>query len=88
MSHDLEEAEEDERALELSTLSAIYPELLRDPSDPVSATIDIPVDPVRPVFVFFPPTSDGMGPSLPTPPESDGKVNYLSRIAGRAFQGY
>ncbi|KAI4223268.1 MAG: hypothetical protein L6R36_005559 [Xanthoria steineri] len=73
MSPDLEEAEEDERALELSTLSAIYPELLRDPSDPVSATIDIPVDPVRPVFVFFPPTSDGVGPSLPTPPESDGK---------------
>ncbi|KAL8997128.1 MAG: hypothetical protein Q9169_003511 [Polycauliona sp. 2 TL-2023] len=72
MSDDMEEAEKDERSLELSTLSAIYPELLRDSSDPFSATIDIPVEPVRPIFVFFPPSTDGVQPGLPTPPDTDG----------------
>lgn len=88
MSGDMEEAEEDERSLELSTISAIYPELLRDPSDPFSATIDIPVEPVRPVFVCFPPTSDGVQPGLPIPPESDGKVSDSYRNADRAIYGY
>ncbi|KAL8910433.1 MAG: hypothetical protein Q9171_004271 [Xanthocarpia ochracea] len=76
MSDDMDEAE-DERALELSTISAIYPELLIDPTDHYSATIDIPVEPIRPLFVSFPPTSDGGQPGLPTPPDSDGKSQSL-----------
>ncbi|KAL8648899.1 MAG: hypothetical protein Q9226_005798 [Calogaya cf. arnoldii] len=82
MSGDMEEAEEDERALELNTISAIYPELLRDPSDPFTATIDIPVEPVHPVFVFFPPSSGGVQPGLPTPPDTDGTSQSLSDDAG------
>ncbi|KAL9615260.1 MAG: hypothetical protein Q9204_008786, partial [Flavoplaca sp. TL-2023a] len=73
MSGDMEEADEDERSSELSTLSAIYPELLIDPLDLFSATIDIPVEPIRPIFVSFPPSSGGEQPGLPTPPNSDDK---------------
>lgn len=70
MADDQEEAD-DERAIELTTISAIYPELLIDPSDPFSATIEIPVDPVKPLNVFFPPPADGAAPAnLPTPPDS------------------
>ncbi|KAL8978556.1 MAG: hypothetical protein Q9205_005883 [Flavoplaca limonia] len=73
MSGDMEEADEDERSSELSTLSAIYPELLIDSLDLFSATIDIPVEPIRPKFVSFPPSSGGEQPGLPTPPNSDDK---------------
>ncbi|KAL8875369.1 MAG: hypothetical protein Q9198_006266, partial [Flavoplaca austrocitrina] len=69
----MEEADEDERSSELSTLSAIYPELLIDSLDLFSATIDIPVEPIRPIFVSFPPSSGGEQPGLPTPPNSDDK---------------
>ncbi|KAL8672631.1 MAG: hypothetical protein Q9168_002907 [Polycauliona sp. 1 TL-2023] len=72
MSGDMEDAEEDERSLELTTLSSIYPELRRDETDPFLATIDIPVAPRRPVFVFFPSSTDGVQPHLPTPPATDG----------------
>ncbi|KAL8837921.1 MAG: hypothetical protein Q9176_005397 [Flavoplaca citrina] len=74
MSGDMEEADEDERSSELSTLSAIYPELLIDSLDLFSATIDIPVEPIRPIFVSFPPSSGGEQPGLPTPPNSDDKL--------------
>ncbi|KAL8788991.1 MAG: hypothetical protein Q9213_001400 [Squamulea squamosa] len=81
MSDDTDEAD-DERATELSTISAIYPELLIDPSDPFTASIDIAVEPVQPVFAFFPSTSDGAQPGLPTPPDSDGRSESLTEDAG------
>ncbi|KAL8812343.1 MAG: hypothetical protein Q9200_001110 [Gallowayella weberi] len=77
MSGDIDEAD-DERVIELSTVSAIYPELLLHSSDAFTATIDIPVHPVRPLFAFFPAASDGVQPGLPTPPGSDRESQSLS----------
>ncbi|KAL8767703.1 MAG: hypothetical protein Q9209_005883 [Squamulea sp. 1 TL-2023] len=81
MSDDTDEAD-DERATELNTISAIYPELLIDPSNPFTATIDLPVEPVQPFFASFPQTSDGAQPGLPTPPDSDGRSGSLTDDAG------
>ena len=50
---------DDERELELSTVAAIYPELIRNLDlGPFSASIDIPVDPVRGLLIHFP-VADG-----------------------------
>ncbi|SLM36872.1 ring finger protein [Lasallia pustulata] len=66
------DAPEDERAVELSSIAAIFPELVIDPSDPFCATIDLPVTPKNPLAVLFPPLADGAPPAeLPTPPTSD-----------------
>lgn len=71
MADELEEAE-DERAIELSSISAIYPEIVIDPSDPFSASIAIRVEPIKPLPVVFPPLADGAPPSdVLTPPTSD-----------------
>jgi E3 ubiquitin-protein ligase RNF14 len=59
---------EDERSIELDCLTAIYPEIILDPSSAFSATIDLPVNPTNPVKVVFPAASAGV---LPTPPLSD-----------------
>lgn len=78
MADDLGEAE-DERAIELTTVSAIYPELLINPSDPFAATISIPINPIKPLSVRFPPLTDGAAPAgLPTPPNSDGSIQAFS----------
>ncbi|KAL9015141.1 MAG: hypothetical protein Q9173_000241 [Seirophora scorigena] len=71
MADDLGEAD-DERAIELTTISAIYPELVVDDSNPFTATINIPVNPVKPLAVRFPPLiNDGPSATLPTPPDTD-----------------
>ena len=50
---------EEEREVELSTVAAIYPELTRNLDlGPFSASIDIPVDPVRGLLIHFP-VADG-----------------------------
>ena len=73
MADDLEDAE-DERAIELSSVSAIYPELVKDDCSPYSATIDIPVEPLKPLIILFPSLAgESATNSLPTPPTSDGK---------------
>ncbi|KAL8704138.1 MAG: hypothetical protein Q9201_002688 [Fulgogasparrea decipioides] len=78
MADDHDEAD-DERAIELSSISAIYPELLVDPSEPFSATIEIPVEPVEPLAIYFPPLTDGAVPSgLPTPPGSNDRDRDLA----------
>jgi E3 ubiquitin-protein ligase RNF14 len=58
---------EDERQVELDCIAAIYPEILFDPENPFSASIELPVNPTNPVKVVFPASSDGL---LPTPPAS------------------
>lgn len=71
MADDLEEGE-DERTVELASLSAIYPELVVGDAglDPFSATISIQVEPVEPLLIRFP-TADGAPPAGPlTPPRS------------------
>jgi E3 ubiquitin-protein ligase RNF14 len=53
---------DDEREEELSSLSAIFPELQIDDSDPFSASVPLPVAPVKPLPVRFP-------TDLASPPE-------------------
>lgn len=67
------ETQEDERASELSSISAIYPEITIDPSDPYSASIDIRVEPLKPLAISFPPLADpGAASGILTPPTSEG----------------
>ncbi|EHL03845.1 putative E3 ubiquitin-protein ligase itt1 [Glarea lozoyensis 74030] len=47
---------------------AIFPEIILNPNEPFSATIDLQVKPSNPVKVVFPAAADGI---LPTPPHSD-----------------
>ncbi|KAL9003891.1 MAG: hypothetical protein Q9188_003253 [Gyalolechia gomerana] len=82
MADDLDEAE-DERSIELTTIAAIYPELVLDPSDPFTATIDIPVEPIKPLAVLFPPLAEGdASAGLPTPPDSNSKTLTSTEPAG------
>lgn len=71
MADDLEEGE-DERAVELASLAAIYPELVVDDtnSDPFSANISLEIEPIEPLSIRFP-SADGAPPVGPlTPPDS------------------
>ena len=62
---------EDERQVELDCISAIFPEIVLDPDDPFSASIELPVKPTISVRVVFPASSDGALPTpAPTPPAS------------------
>ncbi|KAK2803833.1 hypothetical protein FQN50_006840 [Emmonsiellopsis sp. PD_5] len=60
---------DDERAIELSSIEAIFPEIVIDPSSKFKASLDIPVSPASPLKVLFqrPQTS------LPSHP-GDGKA--------------
>lgn len=62
---------EDDRAVELSSIEAIYPEINIDPASPFKASLDLPVTPASPLRVRFQQVSDG-GPAAPilTPPKS------------------
>ena len=63
-------APDDERALELSTIAAIYPELVPGSwKGPFSASIDISIEPNIPLPICFP-SADGNPAGLPTPPDS------------------
>ena len=59
MDGDTERDMEDERQVELSSISAIFPEIILDAQDPFSASIDLPVTPSTPLPVVFPEFSDG-----------------------------
>ena len=61
MDGDQQEAEEDERAIELSSLRAIFPELVSDSSDPFAASISLPVNPIDPLPVVFRPLGALLG---------------------------
>ncbi|KPI37977.1 E3 ubiquitin-protein ligase itt1 [Cyphellophora attinorum] len=67
----MEDAEpdlDDERAIELSSIAAIFPELIYSTSNPYSATLDVAVVPIRPLKVrFSEPLAES---SLITPPTS------------------
>ncbi|KAH0263459.1 hypothetical protein KCU84_g21401, partial [Aureobasidium melanogenum] len=56
---------EDEREEELSTISAIYPELLVDPNDPFAASLHLPVNPSSPLALRF------SSAPPPSPPDSE-----------------
>ncbi|KAJ2987318.1 hypothetical protein NUW58_g4573 [Xylaria curta] len=55
--------EEDARDLELSTISAIYPELQQDNNDPHKISIELPVSLSKPLTVLFP-AATGTVPAL------------------------
>ena len=79
MADDNEEGE-DERAIELASLAAIYPELVVNEkgSDPFSATISIEVEPVVPLSIRFP-SADGAPPVglIPTPHSVEEGIDQL-----------
>ena len=47
------ECEEDERDIELSTIAAIFPEVVIDPTDSHSAFLDLEILPTKPLQVTF-----------------------------------
>lgn len=58
---------DDPRDAELISLSAIYPEIQQlHPDDPYSIVLEVPVNPPKPVTVFFPaiPGDDGQPPAV------------------------
>ena len=77
MADDIEEGE-DERAVELASLAAIYPELVIDEEDPFSATISIEVEPAEPLSIRFP-SADGAPPVglIPAPRSVVEEINQL-----------
>lgn len=79
MADDLDESEDD-RAVELSAISAIYPELIVDSTDPFSASISIAVEPVKPLTVVFLPLENGdFQTGLLTPSISDDTEDQVAR---------
>lgn len=79
MADDLE-GPEDDRAVELSAVSAIYPELIIDSDNPFSATIDIAVEPVNPLAIAFVPLENGARQTgLLTPSLSDDVENPVAK---------
>lgn len=76
MADDLE-GPEDDRAVELSAISAIYPELIIDSNDPFSVSIEIAVEPVRPLAIAFLPQENKLG--LLTPSASDDVENQVAK---------
>ena len=79
MADDLGEGE-DERAVELASLAAIYPEIVTDASgsDPFSATISIEIEPLEPLSIRFP-SADGAPPvgPLALPPPTTEEISQL-----------
>ena len=70
---------EDERAVELSAIAAIFPELEINPLDPFSASIELPVSPARPLAVTFVPSAGvAISTSLPTPPSSNSNEDDIA----------
>lgn len=61
--------DEDQRDVELSTLSAIFPEIqtVAD-DDPYTFVLEVPVNPSKAVTVFFPAAAEGQALSTTTPP--------------------
>lgn len=60
---------DDERQVEMDCISAIFPEMIIDPDNPFSASIELPVNPSTAVKVVFLTVAQGLTP-LPTPPPS------------------
>lgn len=71
---------EDERRVEMDCICAIFPEMVTDPQDPFSASIEIPVHPSTSIKVVFPASADGptlILPSLSESSDEDGQQPAL-----------
>lgn len=62
--------EDDERSIELSSIAAIFPELVVDPSNSFAATLDVPVTPEKPLKIYFQSSTQAVPPDVITPPSS------------------
>ena len=67
---------DDDRCVELSSISAIYPELIINPSNPFSASIDVPVEPLKPLAIKFCTAGGPAATELATQPD----INLLSYL--------
>ncbi|KAH9224199.1 RWD domain-containing protein [Leptodontidium sp. 2 PMI_412] len=76
---------EDERQEELDCIAAIFPEILVDPENPFSVSMEIPVHPTSPVKVLFPASSDGLIPTPPLSVHSD-QADQLAPIPANAVE--
>jgi E3 ubiquitin-protein ligase RNF14 len=63
-------AADDERTIELSSIAAIFPEIVLDPLSLYRASLKIPVSPAAPLKVRFQQLAESSVPNLPTPPTS------------------
>ncbi|KAL6243651.1 hypothetical protein RBB50_009644 [Rhinocladiella similis] len=63
-------AADDERTIELSSIAAIFPELVIDPSNPYVATLELGVTPIQPLRILFKSAETRAPPALLTPPTS------------------
>jgi E3 ubiquitin-protein ligase RNF14 len=70
--------DDDERQEEMDCIAAIFPETIFSPSDPFTATIELPVNTQTPVKVIFPASSDGTiatGLNAPPPQQQNDQTN-------------
>jgi E3 ubiquitin-protein ligase RNF14 len=66
MTDDMASDVEDERQTELSSISAIFPEILLNSDDPFAASLDLAVTPSVPLPVAFPESSGGAPLAVPS----------------------
>jgi E3 ubiquitin-protein ligase RNF14 len=62
--------DDDERTIELSSIAAIFPEIVFDSQSPFRASLDIPVSPASPLKIQFHHPNAASYPRLSTPPTS------------------
>src|SRR3954452_2854158 len=82
-------AADDERTIELSSIAAIFPELILDPKSPYDATLSIAVSPSPPLKIRFHQSAESGLPLLPTPPtsvETDEDINTVAGTKRKAVQ--
>ena len=73
------------RDTELSSLIAIYPEIQHpQPDDPYTIAIDIPVNPSKPVLVYFPAAAD---PNTDPRAQGNAQQNGVNHVNGAANGG-
>jgi E3 ubiquitin-protein ligase RNF14 len=75
-------AADDERTIELSSIAAIYPELVIDPASSYDATLTIAVSPTVPLKIRFHQSAESGPPVLPTPPTSVETDEDIGAVTG------
>lgn len=60
---------EDERTEEISSIQSIFPEIVIDPAQPYTLSLELSVTPIQPLSVFFKPATDTAPPALPQLPQ-------------------
>jgi E3 ubiquitin-protein ligase RNF14 len=80
-------AADDERIIELSSIAAIFPELILDPKSSYDATLPIPVSPTHPLKIRFHQSAESGPQVLPTPPTSVETDEDISAVPGTKRKG-